>query len=275
VFYTCYLRGSRALLHARSLSHRHVRRVLRCVRAALAALAHGAAVAAPDAVGLAGLHVLLERFRLALQLVNRLLLLRHRRLHLVEHLHLLLFEPLDRRLGRRLLRLVLLLLLHVVVRGRLVVLVPVLTRLAVLLLPLRVHVARILQLLKVITLLLVLEHVVVAVEEVVQIVARVGVLVEHVVLVRVDVRDRLVAAARIVCVLARDTCGLRLGTPCLQVVVVGFALGDRIREVRVFVRDLDLALQTLVLVVQVAQAVLEQHLLRLLLLLHHLLLELT
>lgn len=139
MFYTCYLRGSRALLHALDLSHRHV-----LVFSALAVLAllaaHGAAVTPADLVGLAGFHVLLKRLGLALKLVNSLLLLRHGSLHLVKHSHLLLFESLDSRLSCCLLSLVLLLLLNVSLSRRLVVLVSVLARLTILLLPLRIHV---------------------------------------------------------------------------------------------------------------------------------------
>lgn len=142
------------------------------VSALLAALpAHGAAVASANLVGLAGLHVFLERLRLRLKLIDGLLLLRHRGLHLVQHGHLLLLKLLDCNLSRSFGSLVLLLLVDIgICRGR-VVFVTVLASLAVLLLALVVHVGGVLQLLEVVGLLLVLEHVVVGVEEIIEVVS--------------------------------------------------------------------------------------------------------
>lgn len=92
-------------------------------------------------------------------------------MHLVKHCHLLLLESLDGRLSCRLLLIVRLLLINVVLSCGLVVLMAVLARLPILLLPVGIHVRRILQLLKVVAFLLGLEHVVIVAQEVVQVVA--------------------------------------------------------------------------------------------------------
>ena len=58
------------------------------------------------------------------------------------------------------------------------------------------------QFLEVVGLLLILEHVVVRVEEIIQVVTRVSVFIEHLCSVGMNIGDCLVMAARIVCALS-------------------------------------------------------------------------
>lgn len=132
--------------------------------------ANGTAMASANLVGLAWLHVLLERLGLRLELFHGLLLLSHRGLHLVQHSHFLLLKLLDCLLSRHFGCFMLLLLVYISISCSRVVFVTVLASKAVLLLTLVVHVGGVLQFLEVVRLLLILEHVVVRVEEIIQVV---------------------------------------------------------------------------------------------------------
>jgi len=122
-------------------------------------------------VGTTGFHASLERLGLALKRVNSLLLHGKGRLHLVEHSHLLLLELLDVVIGACLFILVVLLLLDVSVGSVLVLVVFITSLISGLLLAHFISECSIFHLAFVLGFLFILEHAVVMVKELIEVVS--------------------------------------------------------------------------------------------------------
>ena len=255
-------------------SHRHVG--LRGFGTALAVLGpRHELVARAELVRAAGLHVLLEGARLAFELVNGLLLLGERLLHLTKHFTLKLLEAPDICLGLVLVEIVFHLLFDSGLRGHRVVVLTVSAGLTVLLLASVVLIREVLHFLEMVGFAFLAEHVVVGFQEVVQVVGAVHVVREHLVAVRLDVRDRLVAPPRVRLILSVNAVHLGLVRRSLVSVVLLFACTHVVCELRVLVGDADLHLKAPFLLGEFTNTVFDEHTFGLLLLQHHLFLKLA
>lgn len=180
-------------------------------------------------VGIPGFDSILEGGGFRFECLNCLFLLLQSCLHRVEHAHLFLFELLDGPLSVLLHRLVLLHDGHILLSGACVVLRLVVPGLAHLLLPVVVHFRRIALLFGVVGQLLLKEVVVVRLKDRVQVLLRVKVRLEDLVLVLPDIVFSLVAAFLIDCVLVRDSQFFLLAHVGCKAIVGLFAFTGRVR----------------------------------------------